>query len=102
MTWTQGGGQDVSQGSSSAYSNDTSISVAASASIEGFGFSGKAGFDVSTSSSTQTLNTSSNTHGSSTGFSVAKTAQGVADYVFAAQTYILGQAPVTARCRRCR
>jgi hypothetical protein len=95
VTWSQGGGQDVSQGSAKTYSNDASISVAASASIEGFGISGSASFDASTSSSTQTLNTSSNTHGSSTGFSIAKTAQGVADYVFAAQTYILGQAPIT-------
>jgi hypothetical protein len=95
VTWAQGGGQDVSQGSTKTYSNDTSISVAADASIEGFGISGSAGFDASTSSSTATLNTSSNMHGSSTGFSIAKTAQGVADYVFAAQTYILGQAQLT-------
>lgn len=95
VTWSQGSGQSVSQGSSKAYSNDKSISVAANVSIEGFGISGKAGFDASTSSSTATLNTASTTHGSSTGFTIAKTAQGVADYVYAAQTYIMGQAPLT-------
>ena len=95
VTWSQGSGDAVSQGSSTAYSSDTSVSVAAKASIEGFGFGAKTAFDVSTSSSTATLNTSSTTHGSSTGFSIAKTAQGVGDYVYGAQTYILGQAPLT-------
>lgn len=95
VTWAQGSGESQSQGNTTTYSNDASVTVASNASIEGFGFQGSAGFDITTSSSTQTLNTSSNSHGSSTGFTVAKTAQGVADYVFAAQTYILGQAPVS-------
>lgn len=95
VTWSQGGGQSVSQGGTNTYSNDASISVSAGGSIEGFGISGSASFDVSKSKATQTLNTSSDVHGSSTGFNVAKTDQGVADYVFAAQTYILGQTPIT-------
>jgi hypothetical protein len=95
VTWAQGGGQTLSQGSTNTFSNDAGVTVSAKASIAGFGISGSVGFDVANSKATQTLNTATNSRGSSTGFSVNKPAEGVADYVFAAQTYILGQAPLT-------
>jgi hypothetical protein len=95
VTWSQGSGQSVSQGGTNTYSNDVSVSVSGGGLIEGFGINGSAGFDVTNSKATQTLKTSSEEHGASTGFTVEKTAQGVDDYVFAARTYILGQAPLT-------
>lgn len=95
VTWAQGGGQSTSQSNTNSYSNDASVTASGEASIEGFTVEGSVGIDITVSGSTQTLNTSSNTHGSSTGFTVAKSEQGVTDYIFAAQTYILGQVPPT-------
>ena len=91
VTWAQGGGQSISQATSLANSNDESISVSAGFSIEGNGISASAAISRTENDSSQTLNTASNSHGASTGFAVNKTAQGVADYVYTAQTYILGQ-----------
>ncbi|MFN8469056.1 MAG: hypothetical protein U0X20_26095, partial [Caldilineaceae bacterium] len=91
VTWSQGGGQDISQATSLANNSSASISASAGFSIEGNGISASAGITHTSNDSSQTLNTSSNTHGASTGFAVSRTAQGVADYVYTAQTYILGQ-----------
>ena len=91
VTWAGGVGQQFSSGTTHAFSNDTSVTVNGSTSIFGYDASGSVGFDSSTISSTETLGTNSSQNGSSTGFNVSKSAQGVDDYVYAAQTYILSQ-----------
>jgi hypothetical protein len=91
VTWEQGGGQNITSATSLAYNDEESVSASAGFSIKGNGISASVGITHTDDDSTQTLNSAGNTHGSSTGFAVSRTAQGVADYVYTAQTYILGQ-----------
>ncbi len=93
VNWSASSSSSQTQGSTQAHANDFSTNVSVDAEIIGVG--GSAGFDASTSKSIQTLNTSANTHGASTGFTTHKSAQAVPDYTFAAQTYILGQSPLS-------
>jgi hypothetical protein len=91
VTWEQGGGQNITSATSLAYSDQESVSASAGFSIDGNGISASVGITHTDNDSTQTLNTAGNTPGSSTGFAVSRTAQGVTDYVYTAQPYILGQ-----------
>ena len=102
VTWTGGTGQQFSSGTTQAFSNDFGTTVSGNTSILGFDTEASVGFDAETANSTETLGTNSNENGSSTGFNVNKSAQGVADYIYVAQTYILSQKLIWARSRRCR
>lgn len=67
ITWTKGGGTNVTSGSVSTHTFDTSVSVSGSTNIEGFGLSGSASFDYNQSESVSTLNTASSNFFESTG-----------------------------------
>ena len=97
-TWTEGSGSSQSSGSVNSTSIDVSVTVAAKASIEGFGIDGSAGFEVNSSQSVSTLNTSAQTLSASTGIQVNKPDFGdiVADnYLYDFGGYIFGQTPPT-------
>jgi hypothetical protein len=97
-TWTEGSGASQSSGSVSSHSTDVSVTVAAKASIEGFAIDGSAGFEVNSSQSVSTLNTSAQTLSASTGIQVNKPDCGdiVADnYLYDFGGYIFGQSPPT-------
>jgi hypothetical protein len=91
VTWEQGGGQNITSATSLGYNDQESVSASAGVAVEGFGVGITTGITRTNDESTQTLNTGGNTHSASTGFAVSRTAQGVADYIYTAQTYILGQ-----------
>jgi hypothetical protein len=91
VTWEQGGGQNITSATSLGYNDQESVSASAGVAVEGFGVGITTGITRTNYESTQTLNTGGNTHSASTGFAVSRTAQGVADYIYTAQTYILGQ-----------
>lgn len=91
VTWTGGVGQQFSSGTTQGFSNDTSVTASGKTTVLGFDVSASLGFYTGTISTTETLNTNNVLNGSSTGFNVNKSAQGVDDYVYAAQTYILSQ-----------
>ncbi len=99
ISWTQGGGSDVTSGSVSTHSFDTSVSVSGNAAIEGFGLSAGAGFDYNDSQSVTTLNTASNTFSESTGVIVNRGIPGGPttsdNYLYAGQSFIFGQAAPT-------
>jgi hypothetical protein len=95
-TWTQGSGTSQSSGSVSTNSTDVSISVAAKASIEGFGIDGSAGFDANSSQSVGTVNTSTQTVSSSTGVQVNKPDFGdvvAENYLYDFGGYVFGLTP---------
>jgi hypothetical protein len=97
-TWTEGSGSSQSSGSVNSNSIDVSVTVAAKASIEGFGIDGSAGFEVNSSESVSTLNTSTQTLSASTGIQVNKPDFGdvVADnYLYDFGGYVFGQSPAT-------
>ena len=91
VNWTGGTGQQFSSGVSQSFSSDGALSVSGSTNILGFDVNGSITLDNDTGRTLETLGTNANDNGSSTGFNVNKSAQGVADYVYVAQTYILGQ-----------
>jgi hypothetical protein len=91
VTWTGGVGQQFSSGTTQGYSNETSVTASGKTTVLGFNVSASIGYYTGTISTTETLNTNNVLNGSSTGFNVNKSAQGVDDYVYAAQTYILSQ-----------
>jgi hypothetical protein len=96
INWTQGGGDNVSSGSVSTFSFDTSVSVSGKASFEGASASGSASVDFNQSNSASTLNTSSHTFGASTGVTLNHGIQpdGSASslqLLYEGQSYIFGQ-----------
>ncbi|WP_434150521.1 hypothetical protein ACR2R6_03145 [Methylocaldum gracile subsp. desertum] len=99
ITWTQGGGNDVTSGSVSTHTFDTSVSVSGSTNIEGFGLSGSASFDYNQSQSVSTLNTSASTFSDSTGVIVNRGIPGgptsSENYLYQGQSFIFGQAAPT-------
>jgi hypothetical protein len=93
--WNQGTKSDQSSGSVSTNTWDTSVTVAGQASIEGFGINGSASFEVNSSQSASTLNTSTQTLDAATGVQVNKPGVStlVADnYLYSFAGYVLGQA----------
>jgi hypothetical protein len=99
ISWTQGGGNNVTSGSVSTQTFDTSVSVSGSTNIEGFGLSGSASFDYNQSDSVSTQNTSASTYSASTGVIVNRGIPGGAtssdDYLYQAQSFIFGQTAPT-------
>lgn len=90
--WTEG--QQFFSGVSQSYSNDFGVTVSGSTNIFGADVGSSVALDTDSGRSLETLGTNSNENGSSTGFNVSKSGQGVADYVYVAQTYILGQSSI--------
>lgn len=95
VNWTTEDSSSKTQGSTQSHANNFSTSVSVEGNVGLAEASGSVGFDLSTDSSTETLNTAKDTHGSATGFTVNLDSQPVPDYDFVGQTYILGQAPLT-------
>lgn len=95
--WAQGGGSQVTQGSTRTFSFSTSVSVSASATAVGdfftAGASGSESFSVNTSQSIATLNSSAESMGASTGLGIttARTVLDPATYQYAWQPLISGQ-----------
>jgi hypothetical protein len=95
-TWSQGSGANQTSGSVSTYKTDVSVTASANASIEGFGIDGSAGFEVNTSQSVSTQNTSTQTLAASTGIQVNKPqfASVIADsFLYDFAGYVFGQKP---------
>ena len=94
VNWSEGGGSDVTSGSASTHTFDTSVSVKGSLQFEGFGAEASAGFEYNKSTSASTMNEAVSTLGESAGIKVFKPP--FADpqqYAYAAETYIFGQQP---------
>ena len=92
--WNQGIGSAQSSGSVNTNQTDASVTVAAQVSIEGFGVSSSTGFDLNSSQSVSTLNTSTQTLDASTGIQVHKPefSDLVADtYLYSFAGFVLGQ-----------
>lgn len=95
VNWAQGSGQEVSSGWNNQLSSSRDIAVNGNVSYGFFSAGASVGLDGSTNTTNAALQTSSTEASASTGFTVNRPPQGVADYTFAAQTYILGQVPMT-------
>ena len=94
INWSAGSGSDVTSGSTSTHTFDTSASVKADLKFEGFGAEATAGFDYNKSTSASTMNEAVSTLGTSTGIKVFKPSFGdETAYAYAAETYIFGQRP---------
>lgn len=97
-TWTTGTTQDQSVGSSNKQSLDVSVSIAANASIEGFGANTSESFDVNASEAVSTLNTTASSVSESQGVSVDVPALStdnwaISEYAYQFAGYIFGQEP---------
>ena len=97
--WTQGGGSNVTSGSTNTYSSDTSVSASASVNAVGdlfsLGDNASASFSWSSSDAFGTLNSNVQNVGSSTGFGIETPGIGVfkdpSTYQYAWQPFLFGQ-----------
>jgi len=97
--WTQGGGSNVTSGSTNTYSSDTSVSASAGVTATGdlfsLGDNASGSFSWSSSDAFGTLNSNVQNVGSSTGFGIQTPGTGVfqdpSTYQYAWQPFLFGQ-----------
>jgi hypothetical protein len=98
--WTEGGGSNVSAGSTSTHTFDASVSASASVSFDGFGAGAGFGFDYNQSNSISTLNQMTSSFSNSQGINLNRGIEGSGDvnseaYDYQGQTFIYGQTAPT-------
>jgi hypothetical protein len=99
-SWTQGGGNDVSAGSTSTHTFDASVSASASVTFDGFGAGIGLGFNYNQSNSVSTLNQATSSFSSSQGINLNRGIAAGGDvnneaYDYQGQTFIYGQTAPT-------
>jgi hypothetical protein len=98
--WTEGGGSNVSAGSTSTHTFDASVSASANVSFDGFGAGVGLGFDYNQSNSISTLNQATSSFSNSQGVNLNRGIEGGGDvnseaYDYQGQSFIYGQTAPT-------
>ena len=94
--WSEGGGSNVSAGSTSTHTFDASVSASANVSFDGFGAGVGLGFDYNQSNSISTLNQATSSFSNSQGVNLNRGIGGGGDvnseaYDYQGQSFIYGQ-----------